>query len=196
MKLIRGMLAVLLGVAAAGPAMAECLATDCYCRLVPGPDDFLLKGQLLLVDDDSAILEILDPPIVNPASQLAAGQILAGLMQADALGLQTGQRGLFRLTEGPAAFLWAAVEQQDGLLQCLADAEFPGASYDQVVAAVQDTDCPGVVTALGVEQHSCEQGSTLCGRGGVGGIALALLVVFGLPARRLRAFRGSPSSSR
>ncbi|MBW2704654.1 MAG: hypothetical protein JRF33_27880, partial [Deltaproteobacteria bacterium] len=78
------------------------------------------------------------------------------------LQLAAGQIWRIRVAlEGEQLQIGAAVEETDGLLPCIDDSDFPGATADTVAGAVLSEDCRAAVHDLGVwsdcydRQDSC-----------------------------------------
>jgi hypothetical protein len=174
---MRYILAVATGIVMAGyiplsPAQASCVnAPDCYCVLRPWTENSLLVEAKVVSLGPLVTLRVLGEPYHDPTGTLHDGWEIPGLSPADPFygpELSIGSKGLFSVDISQMKISVYLLEE-GGLLPCMYDADFPGATADQVAAAVLSEDCDSAVFQLGVQQGECHDTDVSCGCSGYKG---------------------------
>jgi len=156
----------------AGPCIE---ATDCFCNLKPGECEVLVTAEVVEA-------EVVDVPDSNRVRMFASIRV-QGQPHYDTRGLvqdgqliedlescyypHRGDLGLFRVHPSSPCdpdkhIIAGAALISDEKVLCGLDYDFPGATVEDVVAAVFSDDCRAAVLELGVENH-CGPGGGACG---------------------------------
>jgi hypothetical protein len=181
------LVAVAIGIAPRPAAAIFCIhPTWCYCQLVPGECDALIKAEVTAIEDASITLLVLEEPFYDPEDLVTSGMELTLNTQAPGwTGMVVGQRGLFMVhhpgtcsqSEPDEPYLEGALAESNGTYPCSTYPSFAATNEAALIAVILGGNCDvDALQMMGIE-HYCEGESGCCyGSASVGGTLPMLLL--------------------
>jgi len=149
-------------------SMASCLdPTDCYCTLGANERNALVGAEIVDIDNDLVDMRIVGVPYYDSTEKIISGEILydmpCPLSRPDCSSMEVGMKGLFNIGVVQPSIGSFIIEKND-LLPCDLDADFRGATMEEVADAVLSDNCHNAAIDLGVKGPDCIVTEGCCSR--------------------------------